>query len=214
VDVEQVIAWLRRIINLDFRVFEEVRTNPTATIPGVIVASAAILLSGLGGWFWWLINDYSFSSDVLLHSAILGSLVAIVLWGVWLVIVYVMLTQIFRQRAYLEQLLRVMGLASCPLAISLLMFIPEVSFGIGLLSLALTFGLTTIAIKTVTSADMAQVVAANAAGFLVWAVVLTLLSASRGSSVEPHAPGVFLYNTVFTVTEDLLRSSPAFDLPQ
>ena len=213
-DVEQVVAWLRRLINLDFRVFEEVRTNPTATIPGVVVASIAILLAGLGGWLWWLMNDYGYSSDVLLHSAVLGSVIAIVLWGVWLVIVYIMLTQIFRQRAYLEQLLRVMGLAACPMALMLLMFIPGISFGIGVLSLGLTFGLTTIAIKTVTSADQAQVLAANAAGFLVWAVVLTLLSASRGASIEPHAPGVFLYNTIYTITDDLLTFEPAIDLPQ
>jgi hypothetical protein len=208
-DVDQVVAWVRRLIYLDFRVFEEVRTNPTATIPGVVLASVSILLSGLGGWLWWVVRDYGYTSDILLHSAIIGSFLAIALWGLWLVLVYVMLTQIFRQRAYVEQLLRVMGLAATPLALMLLMFIPGISLAIGLTSLALTFGLTTHAIRTVTSADPAQVLVANAVGFFVWALVLSLLASTGGGTIDPHAPGVFLYNTLASITDEVLDFSTA-----
>ena len=53
VDVQQVVAWLRRLVNLDMRVFDEIRTNPTATIPGATVAFVSILIAGFGGWLWW-----------------------------------------------------------------------------------------------------------------------------------------------------------------
>jgi fructose-specific phosphotransferase system IIC component len=72
---------------------------------------------------------------------------------VWLLIVYVLLTQVFRAQADIQQLVRTMGMAAAPLAISVLMFIPVLDFGIGLASLALLFGLTTIAIQASTSAS-------------------------------------------------------------
>jgi cell division protein FtsX len=108
-DVQQLAAWLKRLIYLDTRVFEEVRSNPTATLPSFIVVSVAMFLAGLGGWLWWVLQDFGSNSDILVHSAFIGSVLAIVLWGVWLIIVYFLLTQVFRQRAYLEQLLRVMA---------------------------------------------------------------------------------------------------------
>ena len=224
-DFRELLAWLQRLIYLDSRVFEDIRGNPAATIPGLFVVTIAMLLSGIGGWLWWMLQDFSQSatgytysisnSDILVHSALVGSALAVVLWGlVWMGIVYFMLTQIFRQRAYVEQLLRVMGLASAPLTLTGLMFLPGIlptslgidglSFGIGLGALALTFGLTGIAISSVTTADPAQVLVANATGFLVWAAVLSLLA---GSGSEPNAPGIFLYNT----TTEALRSF--FNLP-
>ncbi|MPZ49556.1 MAG: hypothetical protein GEU75_09715 [Dehalococcoidia bacterium] len=207
-DPQEVIAWLRRLVYLDLRVFEEVRSNPAATIPGVIIVVVATLIAGLGGWLWWLINDFPLAGDIFVHSAIIGSLIAVVLWAlVWLGIVYFMLTQVFRERAYVEQLLRVMGLAASPLALMGLIFIPGLSFGIGLTSLALTFGLTSVAIKAVTTADTARVLAANALGFFVWAAALSLLASSSLSSVEPHAPGIFLYNATNSIAQEILQLS-------
>lgn len=200
-DVQEVAAWLRRLANLDMRVFDEVRTNPSATIPGAFIAAISIFIAGLGGWLWWLLHDYPLDEDILIHSALIGSALAVALWGfVWLLIVYVMLTQVFRERAYVEQLLRVMGLAACPLALMGLMFIPGLSLAIGIASLGLTVGLTNIAIKSVTTADNAQVLAANFLGFFVWCSALTLLA----SAEEPHAPGIFLFNSISRIADDFL----------
>ena len=205
-DVNELLAWLKRLVYLDVRVFDEVRSNPSATIPGVFVVIIATFIAGLGGWLWWWLNDFPLAGDIFIHSAIIGSLIAVVLWGlVWLGIVYVMLTQVFRERAYVEQLLRVMGLAASPMALMGLIFIPGFSFGIGLASLALTFGLTGIAIKTVTTADNARVLVANALGFFVWATALSLLAASSLSSVEPHAPGIFLYNATNSIADEIFE---------
>jgi hypothetical protein len=209
-DMQEVVAWLRRLyIDLDTRVFDEVRTNPTATLPGVIVAAVSILISGLGGWLWWVINDFPNSSDILVNSAFLGSILAFVLWGlIWLGIVYVMLTQVFRERAYVEQLLRVMGLAASPLALMGLMFIPGLSLAIGLASLGLTFGLTNVAVRSVTTADPARVLVSNFVGFFVWSAVLTLLASASATTVEPHAPGIFLFNSVTSIASDVFNLTP------
>ena len=208
-DLREVLGWLRRLVYLDLAVFDEVRSNPSATIPGVVVVLVACFIAGLGGWLWWVMQDFGGGRDIFLHSALIGSLIAVVLWGLaWLGMVYLLLTQVFRQRAYVEQLLRVMGLAATPLALMGLMFVPGLSLGIGVASLALTFGLTCIAIRSVTTADNAQVLAANFAGFFVWAAVLSLLASSNLDSARPHAPGVFLYHAVTTIAGDIFELSP------
>jgi hypothetical protein len=208
-DMQEVVAWLRRLaINLDTRVFDEVRTNPTATLPGAIVAAVSIFIAGLGGWLWWVINDFPRSGDVLVNSAFIGSLLAFVLWGlVWLGIVYFMLTQIFRERAYVEQLLRVMGLAASPLALMGLMWIPGLSLAIGFASLGLAVALNNIAIRAVTTADAGRVLAANLLGFFVWASALTLLASASATSVEPHAPGIFLVNAITNLAQDVFTAN-------
>lgn len=201
-DTREVAAWLRRLAYLDTTVFDEVRSIPTATIPGVAVVAAATFIAGLGGWLWWMLQDFGRSGDVFLHSTVIGSLIAVALWGLWLALVYVMITQVFRERAYVEQLMRVMGLAAAPLALMGLMFIPGLSLGIGITALALTFGLTSIAISSASTANGAQVLAANLVGFFVWAAALTLLASASLSSVQPHAPGVFLFKAAADLTAD------------
>ena len=207
-DLQAVATWLKRLASLDMGVFDEVRTNPGATVPGVLVAGAAMLLAGIGGWLWWVVKDYPAQNDsplpamdVLIHSGLIGSVLATVLWGfIWLFIVYAMLTQVFHHRAYVEQLLRVMGLGAAPMALMGLMFVPGLELAIGVTALALTVALTNFAIKSVTTADYAQVLAANLFGFFVWSASLTLLA----SSVEPHAPGVFLFNAISRVVDQAI----------
>lgn len=209
-DVQQVVAWLKRLIYLDTRVFEEVRTNPTATIPSFLIMSLAMLFAGIGGWLWWMLQDFGSDSDIFVHSALIGAVAAIVLWGAWLAVVYFLLSQVFRQRVYLEQLLRVMGLATAPMALMGLMCIPVVSFAIGVAAIALVFGVSCVAISYVCSANPAQILVANLAGFLVWAVALTLLASGSGAGDRnPHAPGIFLYQAmVDAIADNVSLSSP------
>jgi hypothetical protein len=176
-------------------VFDEVRTNPAATIPCALIAAGAILIGGVGGWVWWVLRDFPESGSILVHSTVIGSAIAVALWGLaWLGLVYVMLTQVFRARAYVEQLLRVMGLGMAPMALMGLMFIPGISLAIGVAALAFTFALMCVAVSTATNAEPGHVLIANLVGFIVWASVLTLLATSGGSELQPHAPGVFLFN--------------------
>jgi len=183
---------LQRLARLDTSVFDEVRQDPAATIPAVLVLAIATFLSGVGGWLWWIVQDYSNSGDVLIESVIMGSLFSIALWIVWLLVAWVILTQLFREDADWHQMLRTMGMAAAPLGLSVGLFIPGIDFGVGLASIALFFGVTTIAIQATTTAGPAHVLVANLAGFTIWAVVLTLLATSESYL----APGVFLFDTV------------------
>ena len=187
---------LQRLCRLDTSVFEEVRRDPAATVPAMAVVVGSTALAGLGGWLWWVIQDFGSIPDigggtkVLVQSVILGTVFSVALWIVWLLVAWVILVQLFREEADWQEMLRTMGMAAAPLALSVAIFIPGVSFGIGLASIALFFGLTTIAIQTVTPANPARVLVANLAGFAVWAIVLGLLITSDSFL----APGVFLFD--------------------
>ena len=196
---QALTARLMRLVKLDTSVFDEVRLDASATIPSVAVAVVATFLAGLGGWLWWIMQDFGDSGKVMMQSFILGSLFSVALWVVWLLIVYVLLTQVFRAQADIQQLVRTMGMAAAPLALSVLMFIPALDFGIGLASLALFFGLTTFAIQASTSASAGQVLVCNAAGFAIWAIVLALLVGSDSF----FAPGFFLLDAPKEAMVDL-----------
>ena len=201
-DMKSMINRLMRIVRLDTTVFDEVRLDAAATVPSAIVAVVATFMAGLGGWLWWTMSsNYNVGGgQILLKSAILGSVFAIALWVAWVFITYVVLTQLFKKQADVQQLVRTMGMAAAPLALSLLMFIPGISFGIALASVALFFGLSTMAVQAVTDASPAQALVANAIGFAVWAIVLTVLvgsvSISRGGgvSINAFAPGIFIFS--------------------
>ena len=181
---------LLRLFRLDTSVFDEVRQDPAATIPSIIVLVLATFLSGIGGWLWWNIQGFGDNGKVFVQSVIMGSLFSIALWIVWLLVAWVILTQLFREDADWHQMLRTMGMAAAPLGLSIGVFIPGIDFGVGLASIALFFGLTTIAIQSTTSAGPAHVLVANLAGFALWAIVLGLLVTSETFL----APGIFLFD--------------------
>jgi len=201
-DMQGLVNRLVRLARLDTTVFDEVRLDASATVPSVIVAVVATFLAGFGGWLWWVMSsDFDTGSgQVLIKSAILGSIFAIAMWVVWVLLVYVILTQVFRAQADVQQLVRTMGMAAAPLGLTILMFIPGISFGIALASVSRFFALSTMAAQAATNAAPAKVLVASIAGFAVWAIVLTVLtgdvSISRGGdlSINTYAPGIFIFS--------------------
>lgn len=198
-DVNTLIQRLKRLATLDTSVFDEVRTDTNATIPALAVAVVSTLLFGLGGWLWWVIVGPDVEgSDIFLKSFIIGSILSVILWAVWLGVTYVILTQVFRARADINELVRVMGFAAAPLALGLLLFIPMLDFGIGLTAIALFFGATLIAVQTATDAPAGRTLVAVGAGFAVWAIVLALFVGTENI----YAPGFF----IFDFGAEILRS--------
>jgi hypothetical protein len=193
VDMNALMQRLRRLATLDTAVFDDIRMDTTATLPALIVAAGATLLFGIGGWLWWVLQDYNPNSgELFFKSAILGSIVSLILWGVWIAITYVALTQIFRARADVNELVRVMGFAAAPLALGLLLFIPGLDFGIGLAAVALLFGTTVIGVSSATDAPGGRVLASVGLGFAVWALVLSLF-VSSDYPWDTWAPNIFLF---------------------
>jgi hypothetical protein len=193
-DVNVIVQRVRRIFTLDSTVFDEVRMDRHATVSAVIVAVGSIFIFGLGGWLWWTINGPDNSSigsgELFVKSLLLGSILASALWFAWVGITYVTLTQLFRARADLNELVRVMGFAAAPLALGLLLLLPVLDFSIGLAALALMFGSTLIAVQSATDASPGRALVSVAAGFIVWALVLSLFVSDENF----YAPGFFIFD--------------------
>lgn len=206
IDPNVLMQRVRRLFTLDSTVFDEVRMDRTATIPAIIVAAAAMLIFALGGWLWWWVNGpdnfepaIDGSGEVFLKSVILGTIFGIIFWAGWVGVTYVMLNQVFRARVDLNELVRVMGFAAAPLAAGVLMFLPEVEFGVALAAVALFFGSTLIAVQSATDAPAGRVLVATAAGFLLWAALLGLFVNDYDN---PLGPGIF----IFDIGVELLKS--------
>ncbi|MBI5287663.1 MAG: YIP1 family protein [Chloroflexi bacterium] len=202
-DTTALIQRIRRLAMLDTSVFDEVRGDAASTVPAVLVAVVSTLLFGLGGWLWWALNGpdsdfYLSSGDIFLKSFIIGSVLSVILWGVWVGITYIVLGQLFRARVDIQELVRVMGFATAPLALGVILFIPVLDFGIGLTSVALLFGATVIAVQSATDAPAGKTLVAVACGFAVWAIVLALFVGDDSI----YAPGFFM----FDVGAEILRA--------
>ncbi|MDP9236099.1 MAG: hypothetical protein M3P30_01645 [Chloroflexota bacterium] len=202
-DMNALAQRLRRLATLDTTVFDEVRIDAASTLPAVLVVTIATLLAGIGGWVWWLLADFGGSGKVFLESVIVGTIISVAIWFVWVAITYVVLTQLFRARADVQELIRVMGFASAPFGLMALMFIPGIDFGVALLAIALFFGTTVIAVQSATNAPAGRALVATAAGFAVWAIVLGLVTTSS----KTWAPGIFVLDRPIDALRDISSAS-------
>ena len=184
---------IRRLGILDLSVLDEVGTDPRATVPSLVIASSSMFMLGLGGWLWWLTSGLGDVQTVLLKSVFIGSLFSLALWLAWLVVVYVILQRITEATINVERLVRAAGMATTPLAIGLLMVIPGISFGIGIVAVGAWALATQAAIERATGITGRPVVIANAAGFAVWALAMSLLA----TSTNQIAPGPFLAESIW-----------------
>ncbi len=200
-DPQIVIARILRTLRLDTTVFEEAREDPAALTQSIVIAAASFFLAGLGGWFWWAVEGFSEKGKLFLESVIAGTFLGVGAWLVWIAVAYLLLTSVFHYTANLERLVRSSGLATVPMALMLVMFIPGINIGVGLAALGLVFLLMDIAIQVSVEASPGHVIMATFAGFLVFCFVLSLL-VQRDTWL---APGVFLFRAPATSLADLFH---------
>lgn len=195
-DPNLVINRILRLARLDTSVFDEVRDDVNELIPAVVVAAVSALLAGLGAMLFYQVNDV-FSSEapdgLFLRTFIMGGIFLALLYGVWILISYVFLVQVYKASADLQALVRTMGYAAIPLALSVLMFVPVLGPVFAIVPIGLLFVLSIYATQSVTNADSTQVVISNLVGFAVMTLVLGIIATS-GDSPYPDGPigaGIF-----------------------
>ena len=184
---------LRRLATLDLRVLDEVRLDPAATLPAVLIAIVDIALLGLGGWLWWVVSGLGDRWGVLLKSVVLATGFATAAWVLWLIVAFFVLNRLTRVPLDVGALLRAAGFATLPLPLALLMALRPIAFGIGLTALAAWVALTQIALQRASGRVGSEVLAANLAGFGAWAIVMSLLA----SATNQTAPGPFLAESIW-----------------
>jgi hypothetical protein len=183
-DPNVIVNRITRLARLDTTVFDEVRDDEREIGPALIVVVLSALLAGIGAILWLLfVKPEGLDLDwgnAIVNILLLGTIFTLVLWGVWVAVTYVVLVQLYHQQLDIQALLRTMGYGAFPLALSLLMFIPGLSFGIAVAALVLWFVMSIYAVQAATNASSNEVVMSSAIGFIVFAVVLALIARSTG----------------------------------
>ncbi|MCK9487179.1 MAG: hypothetical protein M0R73_10865 [Dehalococcoidia bacterium] len=188
------IGHLRRLATLDLDVFDDLRFDASATAPAIVVAVTGMALLGLGGWLWWVTTPgLGDTASVFLKTVILGTIFGAGAWLAWLLVIYAVLRQLSRITVPMEQLLRTAGFAAAPLVLGLGMVVPSISFGVGLVALAAWVATTHVAVERTVGRGGGDVLAANLAGFAVWAIVMSLLATGSNQI----GPGPFLAESIW-----------------
>lgn len=190
-DPQVIVSRVIRLARLDTTVFDEVRDDPAELVPSLIVAAVSAVLAGLGALLWWQVVFDAEPDNLLINTLILGS---IFLFGMHLVsalVVYVVMAQMFRTTADVQTLLRTMGYAAAPMALSVLMFLPVIYPVFSLVPLALMLLFSIYAVQSATGADSNQVVTATVIGFTVMVLVLGLIALASDLPDAPMGAGIF-----------------------
>ena len=189
-------SWLLRLARLDLTVFDDIKDDVSATVPALTVAVVASFLSGLGSWLWWTFQDFpKGGGDVFVKSFLMGSILQVGVWFLWVYVAAMVLSRGLGVAADLNRLLRTMGLAFAPMAIAVLIFISFLAVPLGVIAVGATLVLSYVAIQSATDAQPQQVMLANIIGFVIFAVVLGILSnLSEVYNTGGLAPGLFFFN--------------------
>ncbi len=191
--------YLQRLALLDVRVFDDIRADRSATVPALAIVAVSTFMLGLGGWLWWLTSGLGETGAVFVKSVLLGSMFSVALWLVWLLVVYAVMQRLARTSVRVDELVRAAGFASAPLALGVLMVIPPISFGTGLLAVVAWVLCTQAALEKVSGLSGGVPMLANAAGFAVWAIGMALLS----TGTNQLAPGPFLAESIWNALTSL-----------
>jgi len=188
-------SWLLRLAKLDLTVFDDVKDDVSATVPTLVVAVVASFLSGLGSWLWWTFQDFPNAGEVFVKSFLLGSILQVGVWFLWVYVAAMILSRGLGVAADLNRLLRTMGLAFAPMAIAVLMLVSFLTVPVGVIAVGATVALTYVAIQAATDAQPQQVMLATVVGFVIFAVVLGILAnVSDVYNTGGLAPGLFFFN--------------------
>ncbi len=188
-------GWLGRLFSLDFTVFDDVRSQPSATTAAVIVVGGASVLAGIGSWLWAVQTDGVDAGDVFIKSLILGSIIQTLVWLLWVYLTYQVLVRGYNARVDFAELARTMGFAFAPVALSLGIAITVFAVPIGIVSLAMTVLLTNVAVQHASDAEVREATLANITGFAVFAIVMGLFANTlEVDRVGGLAPGLLFFS--------------------
>jgi hypothetical protein len=203
--VDVVREILRRLAVLDSSVFAEVREDVTLTAPALVVAAIAMAASAFGGFFWSMV-EFEPDGEFFWKTVLLGTVFGLLFWGIAVGAVLMMLRSVVKIDVKADEVFRVAGFATAPLAIGLFIFIPEIAFGIGLLSVSLFFALLVVALHQAFDIPVDRALLAVIPGFAIWALVLPLLVTTQ----NPFGPGVFVFDWSQDALADVYRAVSPF----
>jgi hypothetical protein len=169
------MGWLGRLVRLDYTVFEELRTDRSATPTALAVVFFSGILAGFGTVLWVMQHD-NFDNldvvDVILKSLVVGSIVQTAVWFTWVYITYMLVARVFGSGVLFGELTRTMGFAFAPVGLSILVAIAPLAIPVGLLAFGATLLITSAAVEHTAEVEPRQALLATLAGFAVFVVFM------------------------------------------
>ena len=172
-----ILSRLRRLIMLDATVFPEVRDDRSFTPIVAGLAAGAVVLAGLGA-FLYGVTVLPFTPDNwFLETAVMGSIFTIILLAAAIALTYIVLAEVFKVQVTLDGLGRVLALSYTTYALSFFVFLPEVGFTFGMMSIAAMFYYAVSGVRAAApEASAGAAVLSVGAGFVLWITVMALIS--------------------------------------
>ena len=197
-DGARTMGWLGRIARLDFTVFDELRTDRSATPVAVFIVLAAGVLAGIGTLLWAFQHDEFGGIDmmeVLLKAVVVGSVVQTGVWLAWVYITYMLAARVFGSVVHFGELTRVMGFAFAPVALSVLIAIAPLAVPFGLLSFGATLMLTTAAVERAAEIEPRQAILSTLGGFAVFLMFMgAFANVMEVATFGGLAPGILFFS--------------------
>jgi len=163
---------IMRIVKLDFSVFREIESDPQATTEAAIVVAVASFLPALASAVG---SDYPVATFT---QSIINGFVG---WIVWSAVTYFVGKSLFSGGGTLAQMLRVLGYASAPRVLGVLVVIPCVGWLAGLAGLVLSLVAGVMAIKEALDVELGTAIAVVVVGAIgmaiFWAIVGLIIGA-------------------------------------
>ncbi len=202
-NLHSVSGWLGRLIRLDVTIFDEIRSEPSATPSAIIIVFGASVMAGIGSWLWAVQWRGVEATDVFIKSLVVGSVLQTLAWFIWVYLVFQVLARAYGARVDFSELIRTMGFAFAPVGLSILIAVVGFTIPFGVFALAGAVLLTYFATESASSAEPRQILVANFAGFAVFAVVMGVLanigevSSTGGAQIGGLSPGLFFFDLSF-----------------
>ena len=200
-NLRSVSGWVGRLLRLDLSVFDEIRSDPSATPGAIIVVAAASVLAGIGSWLWAVQTRGVEAGEVFYKSLVVGSILQTLAWFIWVYFVFQVLARGYGARTDIFELIRTMGFAFAPVALGILVSVPNFTVPFGVISLTGAALLTYFAIRSSSSAEPQQALVANFVGFVFFMVVMGVLAniweASQpggGPKIGGLSPGLLFFD--------------------
>ncbi len=191
-------GWIARLLRLDLSAFEEIRATPSATMSAVLVVFAASVLAGFGSWLWSVFNRELSELDrteVLVKSLVIGCLVQTAVWFLWVYVTRWVLDWGYRIKIDFLELMRTMGFAFAPVALTILVLIGGLAVPIGILAFGMALLLTNAAIQSTSDAELSEAMVANLAGFGAFLIVMGVFSnVAEVGTFGGISPGILFFS--------------------
>ncbi|MCH8050710.1 MAG: YIP1 family protein [Chloroflexi bacterium] len=197
-DSARTMGWLGRIARLDYTVFDELRSERSATPIAIFIVLVAGVIAGLGTFGWALQHD-DFGGvnvmEVLLKAAVIGSIVQTGVWFAWVYITYMLAARVFGSVVHFSELMRVMGFAFAPVALGLLIAIAPLAVPFGLLAFGITLMLTAAAVERAAEIEPRQAMLSTLGGFAVFLMFMgAFANVMEVATFGGLAPGILFFS--------------------